>query len=101
MPRPCRSSAMPLRKRLPKATAQRGMGAAGERHGMCELTSAVSRRPVGDLPTFGFFRLTGGVSRSLLDDDVGSRLAVRIFPAATRTFTKETAGQGRSTACVN
>jgi hypothetical protein len=51
--------------------------------------------------TFGFFRLTGRVSRRLFDDDVGSRLAVRFFPATTRTFTKETAGQGRSTACVN
>jgi hypothetical protein len=66
MPRSCRSPAMPLRKRLLKATAQRGMGAAGQRHGTCELTSAISRQPVGDLPRFGFFRLTRGHSRRLL-----------------------------------
>jgi hypothetical protein len=33
---------------------------------MCELTSAVFRRPVGELPRFGFFRLLGGNSRRLL-----------------------------------
>ena len=37
---------------------------------MCELTSAVSRRPVGDLLKFGSFGLPRGVSR----------LAVRSFP---------------------
>jgi hypothetical protein len=81
MPRPCRAQTMPLRKRLLKATAW-------ARHGMCELTSAVSRRPVGDLPSFVFFRLPRGHSRTLLirmllpfrmclicsDDDGDSRL---------------------------
>jgi len=33
---------------------------------ICKLTSAVFRRPVGDLSRFGFFRLLGGYSRSLL-----------------------------------
>jgi hypothetical protein len=32
---------------------------------MCELTSAVERRHVDDLPTFGFFRLPLGVPRML------------------------------------
>jgi hypothetical protein len=45
-----------------------GMGRA--RHGICELTSAVSRRSEGHLPRFGFFRLPRGVLR----------LTVRIFP---------------------
>jgi hypothetical protein len=45
LPFPYRSPAMP-RKRPLKATA-------GERHGMCELASAVQRRYVGDLPAFG------------------------------------------------
>jgi hypothetical protein len=37
-----------------KATSQgHGRFAAGERHGMCELASAVQRRYVGDLPAFG------------------------------------------------
>jgi hypothetical protein len=39
---------------------------AWARHGMCELISAISRRPVGDLPRFGFFRLSRGHSRRLL-----------------------------------
>jgi hypothetical protein len=30
-----------------------GRGTAWERHGMCELASAVQRRHVGDLPAFG------------------------------------------------
>jgi len=41
----------------------RSMGMAW--HGMCELTSAVERRPVGDLPAFGFFRLSRRVPRKL------------------------------------
>jgi hypothetical protein len=46
---------MQFRKRLLKAKPHRCMGAAGKWHGICELTSAVSRRPVGDQPRFGFF----------------------------------------------
>jgi hypothetical protein len=49
------------------------------RYGMCEITSAVSRRPVSDLPNFGFFRLPRGLSR----------VAVRIFPA-TRGLSRRT-----------
>jgi hypothetical protein len=80
LPRPCRNQTTPLRKRR--------YITAWARHGMCELTSAVSRRPVGDLPRFGFFRLTRGHSQRLLprmllpfvmwvicsDDDGDSRL---------------------------
>jgi hypothetical protein len=68
MPRPCHATTMPFWKRLLKATAQRLMGAAWEWHGMCELTSAVQRRHVGDLPAFGFFRLPRGVPRRLLSE---------------------------------
>ena len=46
--------------------AQHDRGAARARHGMCELKSAVSRRPVGDMPKFGFFRLQRRHSRRLL-----------------------------------
>jgi hypothetical protein len=48
---PCHATTMPFWKRLLKAmhsTARHG-------HGMCELTSAVQRRHVGDLPAFCFF----------------------------------------------
>ena len=58
MPCPCRAPSMSLCKRLLKD---------------------VSRQPVGDLPSFGFFRLPRGVSR----------LAVRIFPA-TSGFSRRT-----------
>jgi hypothetical protein len=66
VPFPCHATIMPFRKRLLKATAQRGMGMAWERHGMCELASAVHRRHMGHLPAFGFFRLPRGVPRRLL-----------------------------------
>ena len=48
MPMPCSDHA------ALKATFQ-GYGIAW--HGLCELTWAVERRPVGNLPSFGFFRL--------------------------------------------
>ena len=54
--RPCRSKSDFWRPRH---------STAGARHGVCELQSAVSRRPVGDLPRFGFFRLLNGHSRRL------------------------------------
>jgi hypothetical protein len=50
---------------------------------------------VGDLPAFGIFRLSRGVPRRFLSEAYQSvksvGLAVRIFPATTRTFTKDTA----------
>jgi hypothetical protein len=50
---PCRS--LPCQEyAVLKATSQGyGRFTAGERHGMCELASAVQRRHVGDLPAFG------------------------------------------------
>jgi hypothetical protein len=82
-------------------------------HGTCELTSAISQRPVGNLPSFSFFWPPCGISW----------LAVRVFPA-TWGFSRMTrycwrmagaqhgmcelewhsrngAWQGQSTACVN
>jgi hypothetical protein len=50
-----------------KATSQ-GLGTARHGHGMCESASAVQRRHVSDLPTFGFFWLPRGVPRRLLPE---------------------------------
>ena len=61
IPCPCRAPTMPLGKRLFGATAQHSSGT--ELH---VLTSAVSRRHVGDVHRFGFFRLLRGHSRRLL-----------------------------------
>ena len=89
-------------------------------------STVVERRPVGYLPAVGFFRLQRGVLRRLLSEAYQSSsqrsipttvqsgsstlqkrrpvltvgLAVRIFPATTRTFTKDTAlsEHGRSAA---
>jgi len=86
---------------------------------------AVKRRPVGYLPAFGFFRLLHEVPRRLLSEAYQSSsqrsipttlksgsstlqkrrsvklgLAVQIFPATTRTFTKDTALSERSRAQV-
>jgi hypothetical protein len=44
---------------------------AGARHCICELTSAIARRPIGDLHRFVLFRLSRGVLR----------VAFRIFQA--------------------
>ena len=76
-------------------------------------STAVERRPVGYLPAFGFFQLPRGVPRRLLSEAYQSSsqrsipgsstlqkrrsvklldyVAVRIFPATTWTFTKDTA----------
>jgi hypothetical protein len=68
MPFPCHATTMPFWQRPLKATAQRGMRAAWERHGQCKLESAVQRRNAGDLPAFGFFRLTRRIPRRLLPE---------------------------------
>ena len=73
---PCNAHATPLPcsdHAVLKATSQghgtarqkRSIGTALARHGMCELTSAVERRPLGHLPPFGFFHLPRGVPRTL------------------------------------
>jgi hypothetical protein len=50
MPLPCHATEHAL---LKATSLGHGRVAAGERHGMCELASAVQRRYVGDLATFG------------------------------------------------
>jgi hypothetical protein len=88
---PCRSHAVPLpchEYAFLKATSQGhsrvvagsrqgdSMGTAWERHGMCELASAVQRRNVGDLPAFGFFLLPCGVPGKLLSEAYQSQMQV-------------------------
>ena len=72
---PCR---VPAVLRLCRFSTSRGHG-RGTALYVCELTSAVFRRPVGDLARFGFFRIPRGVSR----------LAVRCFPV-TRGLSRRT-----------
>jgi hypothetical protein len=91
VPRPCNALTMPFFSR--------------PRH-----STAVERRPVGYRPAFGFFWLPRGVPRRLLSEAYQSpsqwsipttvksgsstlqkRPAVRVFPAAMWTFTKDTA----------
>jgi len=107
MPRPCLALTIPFFSR--------------PRH-----STTVERRPVGYLPAFSFFRLPRKVPRRLLSEAYQSSsqrsipttvksgsstlqkkticstvgLAVRIFPATTRTFTKDTvlSEQGRGVA---
>jgi hypothetical protein len=67
---PCRAHAMIRPCRFASFFSRPRHSTAGTLHRMCELTLTVCRRPVGDLPSFGFFRLPRGVSR----------LAIRIFP---------------------
>jgi hypothetical protein len=75
LPFPCHATTMPFWKRPLKATAQRGR----ERHGMCELASAVQRRYVVNLPAFGFFRLPRGVPRRLLPELYQSQMQFGYF----------------------
>jgi hypothetical protein len=68
MPRPCHAASMPCHGHaVLKATSQ-GHGTARYEHGMCELTLAIQRRHVSDLPAFGFFRLPRGDPRRLLSE---------------------------------
>ena len=115
LPRPCRALTMPFWKRLLKATAQHGMGAEWARHGTCELTPAVERRHVGDLPAFGFFRLPRGFPRSLLLETYQSEMQVTSVLSRWTSSSDISgfhadfhegdgtvgAGQGSGTACVN
>jgi hypothetical protein len=86
---PCRSHAVlkAISQGHGRTRYESGMRAAWKRHGICELASAVQRRHVGDLPTFGFFGYHVDFPKVL----TRSRLVVRIFPSTTRTFTKDTA----------
>jgi len=49
---------------------------AWARHGICELTSAIERRPVGYLPAFGFSRLPRRVPRNLSQEAYQSQMQV-------------------------
>jgi hypothetical protein len=88
---PCRSHAVPLpchEYAFLKANSQghgrvvaesrqgSGRGTAWERHGMCELASAVHIRHVGNLPAYGLFLLPGGVPGSLLSEAYQSQMQV-------------------------
>ena len=64
MPCPCRAPTMPFWKRLLKARAQHGRGAAW----YAWINMAIERWPVGHLTRFGFFRLPRGVPRQLSSD---------------------------------
>jgi len=67
MSRPCRYESNFSRPRYSTAWAH---------HGMWELISAVDRRPVGELPASGFFRLPRGVPRRLLSEAYQSKMQV-------------------------
>jgi hypothetical protein len=91
MPRPCHATNMPFLKRLLKATAQRGMVAAWHVWISIGRPEAACGRPAR-------FRLLPATTRSstkVVIRNIPTRyivgLAVRIFPAPTRTFTKDTA----------
>jgi hypothetical protein len=71
MPRICRR-----KSNLPRPRNSSGRETEWERHGMCELASAVQRRHVGDLPAFGFFRLPCGVPGRLLSEAYQSQMQV-------------------------
>jgi hypothetical protein len=58
-PVPCNDNA--LLKATSKGHGRTGMESLWAWHDMYELTSAVQRRHVGNLPAFGFFRLPRGV----------------------------------------
>jgi hypothetical protein len=82
VPLPCHD--LPFRKRSLKATAQRGMRTAWFVWISIGRPQTACGRPVR-------FRLLPATSRSSTKVVTGSRLAVRIFPSTTRTFTKDTA----------
>jgi hypothetical protein len=71
-----------------KATSQ-GHGTAQHGHGICELTSAVQRRYLGDLPAFGFFRLPRGVPQKLLPEAYHSHMLFGYF-RLTRGLSRRT-----------
>jgi hypothetical protein len=88
---PCRSPAMPRICCSESDLSRLRHSAAWERHGMCELASAVQRRHVGDLSEFGFFRPQRGVPRKLLSKAYQSQMQVAsVKPSNVRH------GQGES-----
>jgi hypothetical protein len=61
----CRAAPMPRHDHAVLKAASQGHGIARHGHCICELSPAVQRWHVGDLPAFGFFRLPNGVPRRL------------------------------------
>jgi hypothetical protein len=71
MPRICLSESD-----LSRPRQVRGRVTAWERHGMCELASAVQRRHVGDLPAFSLLLLPRRVPGNLLSEAYQSQMQV-------------------------
>jgi hypothetical protein len=91
MPHPCHATTMPFWKQLLKATAQRNMGMA--RHVWISIG-----RPETACGRPAHVRLLPATTRSSTNVVIRSipirytvGLAVRVYPATTRTFTKDTA----------
>jgi hypothetical protein len=61
VPRPCRTHTMPRPCSSVSNFSRPRHSAAWAWHGTCKLASAVQRWHVGNLPSFGFFRLLCGV----------------------------------------
>jgi hypothetical protein len=80
---PCRSHAVPMpyhEYAVLKATFQgHATGTAWERHGMCELASAVQRRHVGDLPAFGIVGEWQGRGRFVAGSRQGTGMGTAWF----------------------
>jgi hypothetical protein len=95
MPFPCHVRNMPFWKRPLKTIAGSwqgdGMGSAWERHGMCELASAVQRRHVGDLSDFGSFLLPRGVPGSLLQEAYQTQMQVASVKQSNVCYGREEA----------
>ena len=53
---------------------------AWARHGICELTSAVERRSLGDLASFGYFRLPCGIPRRLSSESQNEMQLASVKP---------------------
>jgi hypothetical protein len=73
--------AMPFLCRSESDLSKPRHSAAWERHGMCELESAIQRCHVGDLPTFDIFRLPCGVPRRLLAEPDSQWVRTRPKPS--------------------
>jgi hypothetical protein len=65
VPRHAHAAPQPCSDHAVLKSSYQGHSTARQGHGMCELTSAVERRPVGNLPAFGFFRLPRRFPRKL------------------------------------
>jgi hypothetical protein len=82
MPRPCRSHAVPRPYLSASGFLRPRHSAAWERHGMCDLASAVERRHGATCP-----RSASSGYHAEFYEGSRSRLSVRIYLPTTRTFT--------------